>query len=226
MKKLLFTIITVSTLVSCNKESSDDVNQDKIYTDYEMFYNANTDKTVVVARFKFGDITGTNLELSNGAYVLFGSDTLYYNVWYTGHAKEYAGQIPVGTFTYKDTDGNTFVNTAPSGQTIAFDPAFTTITKSAANTLTWVGSTLAANEAVGVFVGTSWTWGQDALFYQDLDGASDIVMGINKMNNLATGPATVFMDRSINLDVAQVTGNGGKIRYRYRTLNQNVTVNP
>ena len=57
-------------------------------------------------------------------------------------------------------------------------------------------------------------------------GASDIVMGINQMNNLATGPATVFMDRSINLDVAQGTDNGGKIRYRYRTLNQNVTVNP
>ena len=226
MKKLLFTIILGTTLVSCNKESSDDVNQDKIYTDYEMFYNANTDKTVVVARFKFGDITGTNLELDNGASVVFGSDTLYYNVWYTGHAKEYAGQIPVGTFTYKDTDGNTYINTAPSGQSIAFDPAFTTITKSIANTLTWVGSTLAANEAVGVFVGTNWTWGQDALFYQDLDGSSDIIMGVSQMNNLAEGPATVFMDRSINVDVSQGTSKGGKIRYRYRTLNQNVTVNP
>lgn len=226
MKKILLSLTLGLTLVGCNKESSDDVNQDKIYTDYEMFYNANTDKTVVVARFKFGDATGTNLELDNGAYVLFGNDTLYYNVWYTGHAKEYAGQIPVGTFTYRDTEGNTFVNTTPGGQSIAFDPNFTTITKSVANTLTWVGNSLAPNETVGVFVGTSWTWGQDALFYQDTDGATDIVMGVNQMNGLATGPATVFMDRAIHLNVAQGTSKGGKIHYRYRAQNQNVTVNP
>lgn len=226
MRKLIFALILGTTLASCNKESSDDVNQDKIYTEYEMFYNKNTDKTVVVARFKFGDVTGTNLELTNGAYVLYGSDTLYYNVWYTGHAKEYAGQLTSGTFTYEDTEGNTFTNSISAGQSIAFDPSFTTITKSVANTLTWVGSSLAANEAVGVFVGTSWTWGQDALFYQDVDGATDIVMGVNQMSGLATGAATVFMDRTKTVDVSQGTSKGGKITYRYRALNQAVTVNP
>lgn len=46
------------------------------------------------------------------------------------------------------------------------------------------------------------------------------------MNRLATGPATVFMDRVIHLNVAQGTSKGGKIHYRYRAQNQNVTVNP
>lgn len=225
MKKLLYAFILGTTLIGCNKENSDDVNQDKIYTEYEVFYNKNTDKTTVVARFKFGDVTGTNLELSNGAYVLYGTDTLHYNVWYTGHAKEYAGQLTGGTFTYKDTDGNTFTNSVPSGQTIAFDPNFTTITKSQANTLTWVGTPLAANESVGIFIG-SWTWGQDALFYQDTDGATNIIMGVTQLNNLATGSSTVYMDRGITVNVAQGTSKGGKIKYTYRALNQAVTVNP
>lgn len=229
MKKIILSLgllLSLSlTLVSCHKENSDDVNQDKIYTVYEVFYNKNTDKTVVVARFKFGNITGTNLELSNGAYVLFGSDTLYYSAIYTGHAKEYAGEITTGTFTYKDTDNNVYVNSVPAYQPIAFDPSFTTITKSQANTLTWVGNALGPNENVGVFVG-SWTWGQDALFFQDLDGATDIVMGVNQLSNLATGTSTVYMDRTTEVNVSQGTGNGGIIRHKYRAMNQSVNVVP
>jgi len=42
---------------ACPIEDSSDVNQDKIYTDYEVFYNSNTDKTIVVAKFRFGGPT-------------------------------------------------------------------------------------------------------------------------------------------------------------------------
>jgi hypothetical protein len=51
-------------------------------------------------------------------------------------------------------------------------------------------------------------------------------MGVNQMSGLATGAATVFMDRTKTVDVSQGTSKGGKITYRYRALNQAVTVNP
>ena len=225
MKKFIFPLFLALALVSCDKEDSEDVNQDKIYTDYEMFYNENTDKTTVVARFRFGGPTGTLLELSSGATVTFNGDNLAYNGWYGGHMKEYAGQLASGTFVYTDVDGNSFTNATPSYNPIAFDPGFDTIVKSQANTLTWLGSQLDPNEAVAVFVGT-WTWGQDALFYQDLDGATNIIMGINQLSNLAEGTSTVYMDRYTAVNVTQGTSEGGRIRSKYRAINQQVLVIP
>lgn len=225
MKKFIFPLFLALTLVSCDKEDSEDVNQDKIYTDYELFYNENTDKTTVVARFRFGGPTGTLLELSSGATVTFNGDNLAYNGWYGGHMKEYAGQLASGTFVYTDVDGSTYTNATPAYNPIAFDPAFDTIVKSQANTLTWLGSALAPNEAVAVFVGT-WTWGQDAWLFQDLDGATNIIMGVNQLSGLAEGNSTVYMDRYTALNVTQGTGEGGRIRSKYRAINQQVVVIP
>ena len=218
-------LLVASFFISCEKENSEDVNQDKIYTDYELFYNKNTDKTVAVAKFKFGGPTGTILELSDGATVSFNGDNLTYNGWYAGHMKEYAGLVTSGTFLYTDVNGDTYSNATPSMDTIAFATDFDTIIKSQANTLTWQGKSLAADEAVAVFVG-SWTWGQDALFYQAQTGATNIVMGITQMSNLAEGTSTVYMDRSKDLSVAQGTGEGGRIRSKYRGTNVQVQVIP
>ena len=51
MKKgiwILSVIISVA-LFSCTGESAGDVNQDRIYTEYEQFYNSNTGTTTVIA---------------------------------------------------------------------------------------------------------------------------------------------------------------------------------
>jgi hypothetical protein len=152
--------------VACEAEDSVDVNQNKIYTDYEVFYDSNSDKTWVVARFKFGNATGTVLELKDVAFVTFNGDTLPYNGWYAGHFKEYAGRISTGSFSYTNNDGDIFVNSIPSVDTIAFPSDLDTLDKSAAYTITWGGRTLAADENVGIFIG-SWVWGQDALVFQD-----------------------------------------------------------
>jgi hypothetical protein len=212
-------------LVSCEKENSEDVNQDKIYTDYELFYNKNEDKTVVVARFKFGGPTGTNLELTNGAAVTFNGDAMTYNAFYVGHVKEYAGKISSGIFNYKDVDGTEFINATPTLDSVAFQPGFDTIVKSQANTFTWVGSALAANQSVGIFVG-SWVWGQDALFYQNQLGATNIIMGVTGLSSLSLGSSTVYMDRTNETTVSQGTSEGGKIRSKYRALNKVVQVVP
>ncbi|NJK82485.1 MAG: hypothetical protein HC912_00355 [Saprospiraceae bacterium] len=53
----------VTLFYACEVEDSAEVNQDRIYADYEVFYNSNTDKTWVIARFRFGGVIGTPLEL-------------------------------------------------------------------------------------------------------------------------------------------------------------------
>ncbi len=212
-------------LAACAKENSSDVNQNKIYSDYEVFYDRNTDKSWVVARFRFGGATGTLLELDSGANVKFNNEVLPYNAIFFGHFKEFAGRITSGTFVYTNQNNQTFTNTIPLCDTIAFAADFDTIVKSIANTFTWAGSHLSSNQYVGLFVG-SWTWGQDALYLQDGDGATNLVMGTGQLSGVPVGPAVCYMDRSTDVIVAEGTPEGGRIRSKYRALNRTVQVVP
>lgn len=217
-------------LTSCAKEDSNDVNQDKIYTEYELFYNQNDDKTHALAQFHFGGPTGTLLELtdSTGASVTFNGTVMPYAPLWGAHHLEFAGNITSGTFSYTNTDGTVFTNSIPSTgvESINYPIGFDTIVKSQAETFAWAGTALAADQHVSLFVG-SWTWGQDALFYTDALGATDLVMGIQAKTNLAEGQSTVYMDRVLRVDAAQAPPtHGGVVRYRYRPTNVTVTVVP
>lgn len=228
MKKLLFVILFSLWLSGCGPgEDSADVNQDRIYTDYELFYNANEDITHAIARFRFGGAFGTILELSSssGASVTFNGDSLAYATVWGGHHRAYAGNTTGGTFLYIDTDGSQFTNSVPAGSTIAFASGFdgSALNKTMAYALAWEGTTLAPNDQVGVFIG-SWAWGDDALFWTDADGASEILFSVNGMQNLPLGTSVVFLDRWNAEDVSEGTSVGGRIRYKYRANNATVTV--
>jgi hypothetical protein len=228
MKQILLLIMLGWLVTGCGTgEDSEDVNQDRIYTDYELFYNSNDDVTHAIARFRFGGPFGTILELtsSSGAKVSFNGDNLAYSTLWGGHHREYAGNITSGSFRYTNTEGRIFVNSVPGGTTIAFPSGFdgSALSKSTAQALAWDGSALAPNDQVGIFIGT-WTWGDDALFWTDADGATEIVMGVNALQNLSLGSAVVFLDRWNAVDVSQGTAVGGRIRYKYRAPNATITV--
>jgi len=150
--KLFFFCMLLAGLNSCNVEDSGDVNQDKIWTHYELFYNANDDKTIAVARFRFGSATGTLLQLNEDASVTFNGEQLPWDQWYFGHVMDFAGLVDSGTFVYQDLDQLTFTNTVMPFDTVAFPNGFDTIYKSQANTLAWSGEPLAPNEHVGVVI--------------------------------------------------------------------------
>ncbi len=231
MKTSLFTpfimLVIATLLIACGggREDSSDVNQSRIYTEYEVFYNANDDVSHVIARFRFGGPFGTLLELTptSGASVSFNGDPLSYSVFWAAHHREYAGNITSGTFIYTNADGQVYTNSVPAGSSIGFPDGFSSINRSQAQTLVWQGTPLAPNDAVGVFVG-SWAWGDDALFFNDSDGATSIVMGVNQLSNLPLGTAVVYMDRWNEIDLQEGTPEGGRIRYKYRGENAVVTV--
>jgi hypothetical protein len=222
---LLPLMLLALLFTSCEKEDSSDVNQDKIYTVYELFYNKNTDKTVAICRLRFGGPTGTLLEATGAAGVTYNGDNLPYSAIYSGHAKEYAGKLSGGSFTYTNINGTSFTNTVPSMDTIAFDPSFDTIVKSQANTFTWVGNPVAINERVNLYIGT-WTWGQDAAFFAITPGQTNIIMGINQMNSLAVGGSTGHMDRINEIPVTNGTPEGGVVRTRFTAPTQQIQVIP
>jgi len=54
-------------LSSCGNEESEDDAQQRIYAQYELFYNANSDLTWIVARFRFGGLEGPVIQLAESA---------------------------------------------------------------------------------------------------------------------------------------------------------------
>lgn len=225
MKKLVLTtlVVTAAYLMSCEPEDSADVNQDRIWTAYELFYNENNDKTIAIARFKFGNSLGTLLELNDPAVVRFNGDELSYNPIYAGHAREYAGKLTSGTFEYVNVDGEVFTNIIPTLNEIAFPDNFTTITKGQANSFKWDGTALAGRERVNVFVG-SWTWGDDAAIFTTGAGLDEVVMGSDQVDDLPLGPATCHMDRVNAAEATEVPEAGGEVRTRYKASNVPVEV--
>lgn len=226
---LLFSVaISIASIQSCSKQDSSDVNQTKIWTHYELSYNTTNDVTDVIARFRFGGATGTILELSDstGAKVSFNGQIMPYAGLWGAHHLQFAGNITTGTFAYTNTAGTTYSNSVPAGaDTVGFQAGFDTIVKSQAETFYWTGTALAANQAVGIYVGT-WAWDSDALFYTEADGATSLVMGASAKNGLTPGNSTVYLSRAIQKNDINAPSVGGFIKYSYTTQKQNVKIVP
>jgi hypothetical protein len=225
MKKgiwILSVIISVA-LFSCTGESAGDVNQDRIYTEYEQFYNSNTGVTTVIARFRFCGALGTLLELDSTDNVKFNGDVLPYNIFWGGHAKDYVGNIAPGTFVYTNLDGNVFTNTVPAFESIGFPSSFTELSRSAAYDFQWAGTALSQNQEVGAFIG-SWAWGDDTWNFTNSVGATNMVFGINSLSNLPLGTSTVYLDRSTRKTNIQGTSKGGVIKGTFRAPNRVINV--
>lgn len=218
----------VLLLISCSKEDSADVNQDRIYTEYVLHYNQNDDKTHAVARFRFGNSTGTLLELTDasGAMVKFNGAVMPYSLIWSGHHIEFAGNLTSGTFEYTNTEGTVYTNNIPTGaDTVAFPTEFDTIIKSQAQTFAWVGSALSPNQSVGMYIGT-WAWNKDALFFTNANGASSMVLGVQAKSNLNLGQGNAYLLRKVETTNINGTSRGGVIRYSYRPFDKTITVVP
>jgi len=212
----LFALLSALTLSSCQREDSESVDQDTIYSEFELYYNSNEDKTYARATFKFSNLLSTKLELSDGAEVSFNGDLLSWKPALAYYEKEYAGMISTGEFTYVDLDGNTFMNTATL-TAIDYPIGFDSLSLQNAYDLEWVGSALAAGEDVTVAI-NGIVEGDAQSFYTNAEGATNIVLDRDKLIQLGEGTSTVWMDRrSYGTHVG--TSAGGYVVGRVRATN-------
>ncbi|RMG73534.1 MAG: hypothetical protein D6722_03600, partial [Bacteroidetes bacterium] len=149
----LFTLASAALLLTaCLREESVNVNQDSIFTEYRLVYEAAKDKTYARATFRFGGATGTLLQLSDPAEVLIDQEPLTWKPALAYYERESAGPQATGTFTYTDLDNNTFTNTVTLAAPIAFPADLDTIPQGAAFTLTWEGDPIQLGEWVTVTI--------------------------------------------------------------------------
>ena len=204
-------------LTSCSRESSDSVDQDKIWVKYELQYNANLDVTYAQAEFRFGGAFGTKLELSSPAYIKFNGQTLPFNSTFAYYQKQFDGQITEGTFVYQDVDGNTFTNDTPEMKSVSFPAGDVTITAGSDYVMPFVGSSINGGDIVSLFL-------NDKVFATSQNGATSITLGGVQTSEFTPGPYIGYMDRTVSAIPAMSTSEGGLIWVTHKTANKAITV--
>jgi hypothetical protein len=220
---ILSIVLFAAFAISCEREDSDKVDQDTIFAEYELFYNANEDITYARAVFHFSNIFGTRLELSDPSNVTFNGDQLLWKSGLAYYEKEYTGFVNSGTFVWKDTDGNTFTNQVSINEIDYPAVGFDTLPKSASYELFWDGDSLAALEIVTVTINGQ-VEGDVQVFTQASPNATSIVLGLTKLSQLGSGPGTVWMDRSYKPIPTEKTSAGAVMTGRYRPLNKSIQI--
>jgi hypothetical protein len=209
---------------SCKKEDSQDVNQDKIYAEYELYYDKASDKTYASAIFKFSNVWGTNLQLTSPSEVKFNNDVIPYDPVFAYYRKEYAGLVTSGTFYFKDTDGTTYTNPVSNADVISF-PAVDTIHNAGSYTFNWVGDSVLSNHWIELYMdGTAQNNAE--LFIQYTLNSKNFVLAANRLQNLGTGNAISSLTRVRETVAPAVTSAGGKIRGKYHAQNKTIYITP
>ncbi|MDD2413455.1 MAG: hypothetical protein RBS19_11405 [Bacteroidales bacterium] len=216
---LILVAFAFISLSSCHKESSDDVNQSRIFTSYELYYNADEDITHARASFRFGNITGTLLELSAPSEVRFNNQLLSFNSTLAYYEKSYAGFVQSGTFTWKNTEGTVFNNTIEI-HSVDYPALLDTIYRDASLEFIWQGDSLGANEVLTLSISND--LGEAQLFSQATINSKSIILPLNKLQLLEEGEAKIWMDRKYSPPLVEKTSAGGTITSRYRPVNRTV----
>jgi hypothetical protein len=226
MKKVaLFLVFLVSLFsMSCETELASSVDQDRIYTIYETFYDRNRDLTTVRAIFKFGNALGTQLQLDGQAEVRFNNDVLNFNSVLGLYERQYAGFVNGGTFAYRDANGRTLTNSISGLKTVEFPGNFpTTLGRSNSFTLAWAGEPLGQNERLDAVVhGPSVTDAQT--FIQPAAGSTSIILRADMLGRLGVGQGNAALFRYLVLPLQQATSAGGSISGRHQPTNRAVSI--
>jgi hypothetical protein len=202
------------SFLSCNKEPSDSVDQDKIYASYVLEYNGNQDITYARASFHFSNATGTKLELVDPASITIDGDIIPFKQALAYYEKDYVGLKNNGEFTYTDVDGMTFNNSLNMVDSIAFPNGLDTISRSQNYELNWLGSAVQQGEIVTVTINGS-SSGDAQIFTQTGVGATSIILTQDKLENLGLEDAEFFIRRSKNTAAQEFTSAGGNTIARY-----------
>lgn len=161
----------------CGGEDSSVVKQDRVFTQYWLFYDANTDITYARATFRLGNAFGTLLELTDPAKVTFNEKALSYKNVPGWHEAEFPGRV-TGTFVYSNVEGQRFTVSVPALPEATVQEALT-IPAGKAYSFAWKGPPIAKDERLEVIV-----TGENKLDFSIVEqrslGATDVVIGADK----------------------------------------------
>lgn len=162
----------------CGGEDSSVVKQDRIFTQYWLYYDANADVTYARATFRLGNAFGTLLELTDPAVVTFNEKPLPYQDVPGWHEGRFPGRV-TGVFVYANVDGQKFTTKVTALPDVDVPAATLSIPAGQAYTFAWKGPAIARDERLEVIV-----TGENKLDFSIIEqrgvGATDVVLPADK----------------------------------------------
>lgn len=216
MKKTLIILFIVAGLAACKKEVTDKIDQDKIFTVFDLSFNENTNTTTATATFRFSNLNGTRLELSDPSTVTVNAQNMEWSEENGNYSHQFSGFVASADFVWVDLDGNSFTNTANIVD-IAYPDTLPSYTYAdSVNYFMWEGAPLDSFEIAYLeFDGPGET---DLRRFQQVDtiGATTITIDSVRLSQIDSGLVNTILVKIYRPDLVEGTSKGGQISGRYQ----------
>lgn len=217
-------LVTASLQVAADEsgcqqsESSDVVRQDRIWTGYWTFYDAQGDTTDLRASFRLGSETGTPLILESPASVSALGQPLSFDPVWDGHAGRVAGPVAEGAYDYVNLDGDAFsVALRPFRRAEVPSTFARVLDATQAQALEWQGPAIRENEFIEVIVASAQNRLAPRIFVERTVGATSTVLDARSLGVLPRGAGVLFLRRTYIESVKSTPGAGGQIRTTWQS---------
>ncbi len=226
MKVRLFTVLNILFFIglacSCNDQDEIKSFEHRIYTSYEVEYNANEDKTIATAIFTFETPSGNPVKLIDNAEVKFNGQRMDFDKGNARYRLEMAGYSEKVTFAHHSIDGAEYINTINLGSISLPNNLNTTIDRSNDYEIEWEGNEISDNETVQVLLLPDNMEGVESVL--DEVKATTIGFSAIQLGDLNTTSARLQIERSFANVLENVGEGGGIVRAKYVGKPMDVTL--
>ncbi len=217
-------ILSVLFLTACKKEASVNIDQNRIYSEYELVYDQESNQTTTSAIFRVDHSSGKKIELVYPSRIGFNGESLAYRKMLGQYDNVRSGNNLQGAFSYFDNDQKEYSNSAGEISPIDIPFGMNSISRSGNFFLPWNGAALQSGETVEVIISGGSQSGSKT-FNATAVGSSYIVLDQYKLNNLVAGTATIQITRQKTAGLQSSNLSGGRITsiYKGRKVQINIT---
>lgn len=213
-------LIVVLFFSSCKREESLTTDQNRIYSEYNYTYDANSNKTTAEAEFRISHASGKKLELSYPATVRFNGEALAWRRLAGNYSLSSYAAPGNGTFEYQDTEAQAYQNEASLLKSVELPFGLSSINKKSDFFLPWNGDPVQSGETVEITIKA----GATKKFRANIVGSTYITIDRNSLTGLVTGQAKIEIERVQIKPLEQGTFAGGKMISTYKGRTVSITI--
>lgn len=222
MKNSVILLLAALALSACKKEVSKYIDQDKIWTHFELFYDANENKTYATATFRFSHSNGTRLELSDPSTVSFNDQEMAF-LPEGEYQLVFDGYVNAGTFRWSDLDGKEFTNSIEIHEVDFLGDIPTWFFADSITYINWDGAAVDSFETMTLTL--DGPLASDTKVYTvDTVQAFQFALDSAQLSQLDSGLVSVILDRRYKPALQEQTSKGGVITGRFRPVNKTTNV--
>lgn len=210
-------------LSACKRKDSVNIDQQRIYANYEYTYDANSYQSIAEVTFRLDNSSGTKIELSDPASVRFNGEALSWKNSSGSYRLSNSINVIGGVYSYTDLGQQTYENATAPLTYIELPYGLNSISRNGSFYLPWNGDPIKAGETVTVTISGGQQTSTQSWTINTL-GASYIVLDHYKLNNLVAGNAQIQIERQVVSGIHQSTLAGGKMTSTYLSQKWNIVV--